>query len=80
LIFGRGYILKRHENNKPVIVVEHEQKTITAGTNFLKNPKYEEDLLVYPNPANDKIFIRNLSSGRSVSIFNLNGQLLMNKV
>jgi hypothetical protein len=69
-----------HENYKPVIVVEHEQKTITVGTNSLQNPKYEKDLLVYPNPANDKIFIRNMSSGTSVSIFNLNGQLMMNKV
>ncbi|PQB08936.1 hypothetical protein BST83_00845 [Polaribacter filamentus] len=39
-----------------------------------------KDLLVYPNPFNDKIFIKNLQNGMDVKIFNSMGQLMMETV
>jgi hypothetical protein len=66
-----------HENYKPVIVVEDEQKTITVGTNSLQNPKYEKDLLVYPNPANDILYIKGITNDEIINVYNIMGQKML---
>ncbi len=38
-----------------------------------------EKIQIYPNPANDKLFINNLSPNSTISIYNLNGQLVLSR-
>ncbi len=44
----------------------------------IKEPKYEE-LVVYPNPAREKLFIKNMSEIEEITIINLNGQVVLRK-
>jgi hypothetical protein len=37
------------------------------------------DILIYPNPTNDKLFIQGLSSSSRVSIYNVLGKLVLSQ-
>jgi hypothetical protein len=44
-----------------------------------RNEIAERDFIVYPNPAENEVFIQNFQSGKSlVSVFNSTGQMVLN--
>ena len=66
-----------------VTVTDHNGCTVTSGTTILPSgigDVNELSVLLYPNPAYDKIYFSNLKSGlKDISVFDMNGRLVSYK-
>jgi hypothetical protein len=66
--------------NSTFLAVEEEGETSPGGTTSV-NDADKMELLVYPNPANDEIFITSneILQNASIRIFDINGKLVISK-